>query len=96
MRIFAQQGGQVFDALNQIAQASGGASKDIRGAGDATADAGTDLAGFGEQAIGVAEKVEGTAGKFGKFASFMAGPWGAAVMVGLTVFGPMISEMFNR
>jgi hypothetical protein len=95
MRIFSQQGGQIFDALNQIASAGGNASKGISTVGGASEEAGGDLGGLGDQAIGVAEKVENTGTRFSKFAGFMAGPWGAAIMVGLTVLGPLTAKLFE-
>lgn len=95
MRIFSQQGGQIFDALNQIASAGGNAGKGISTVGGASEEAGGDLGGLGDQAIGVAEKVENTGTRFSKFAGFMAGPWGAAIMVGLTVLGPLTAKLFE-
>lgn len=94
-RIFAQQGGQVFDALNQIAQAGGNASKGTKEVGEASGEAGSDLNELGEKAIGVAERVENTGTRFGRFAAFMSGPWGAALMVGMSVLGPLVSKLFE-
>lgn len=94
-RIFAQQGGQIFSALGDIAAASASASGGIKKTGEATDEAGTDIEGLGEKATGVAEKVENTGTKFGRFAAFMAGPWGAAILVGITVLGPLIGKLFE-
>ena len=94
-RIFAQQGGQVFDALNRISMASADASKDVKGTGDASGEAGTDIGGLGDQMVGVADKVEKTGSKFSAVAGFMAGPWGAAILVGITVLGPLVGKLFE-
>ncbi|MGR6329207.1 hypothetical protein ACU5AX_09085 [Sphingomonas sp. XXL09] len=95
LRIFSQQGGQIFDALNRISMASGEAGKEIKSVGGASEEAGTDMGGLGDRAIGVAEKVQNTGSKLGAFASFMAGPWGAAIMVGITVLGPLVAKLFD-
>jgi len=95
MQIFAQQGGQVFSALALLADSAGGASKAVAQTGAATGEAGTDVDAFGEKVTGLAEKAKDGEGKFAKFAGFMAGPWGAALTIGVTVLAPFVAKLFE-
>ncbi|WP_242140874.1 M15 family metallopeptidase [Sphingomonas sp. TREG-RG-20F-R18-01] len=42
-----------------------------------------------------AQTTEQTNGAFGKFASFMGGPWGLAVSVGVAVLTPLVAKLFE-
>lgn len=94
-RIFAQQGGQIFSALALIAQGSEQASSGIGGTGEASKDAGGDVSDLGEKVGGALEKVKQTGSGFSKFAEFMSGPWGAALLIGATLLEPLIAKLFD-
>ncbi|KMS53603.1 hypothetical protein V474_22750 [Novosphingobium barchaimii LL02] len=91
--IMAQQGGSIVSALAEMSAAGGTAGQGISKAGEAADEAGVDIEGLGEQAIGVAEKVENTGSRMGRFAAFLGGPWGAALVVGVSVLGPLIASL---
>lgn len=38
---------------------------------------------------------DSTASKFGKFASFLSGPWGAAILVGTSIAGALATSLFD-
>ncbi|KQM65786.1 hypothetical protein ASE75_06025 [Sphingomonas sp. Leaf17] len=95
MQIFAQQSGQLFQALGMIAAGGASASAGVEQAGAASEEAGVDVAGLGEQAVGVAEKAGEMGGKMGKVAAFMTGPWGAALLVAISLLGPFIGKLFE-
>ncbi|QPT09719.1 TIGR02594 family protein [Sphingomonas paucimobilis] len=95
MRIFAQQGGQIFSALGAMSQAGGGAAASLGEVGKASEDAGTDAADLGQSVVDVADKVENTGTKFGAVAGFLAGPWGAAILVAVSVLTPLVGKLFE-
>lgn len=95
MQIFAQQSGQLFQALGLIASGGAAAGKGVEAAADASEDSAPDIAGFGEQVTGVAEKAEGLTGKLGAVAGFMTGPWGAATLVAVSLLTPFIAKLFE-
>lgn len=95
MTVAVQQGGQLFGALGLIAQGGSKASEGIEAAGEASGEAGVDIEGLGEKVTGAAEKAEGLSGKFGKVAGILAGPWGAAITVGLAVLSPLVAKVFE-
>ncbi|NYD88915.1 hypothetical protein [Sphingomonas melonis] len=95
MQIFAQQSGQLFQALGLIASGGAAAGKGVEAAASASEDSAPDIAGFGEQVTGVAEKAEGMTGKLGAVAGFMTGPWGAALLVGISLLTPFIAKLFE-
>ncbi|QRY97246.1 hypothetical protein JT366_08510 [Sphingomonas paucimobilis] len=95
MRIFAQQGGQIFSALGAMSQAGGGAAASLGEVGKASEDAGKDAADLGQSVVDVADKVENTGTKFGAVAGFLAGPWGAAILVAVSVLTPLVGKLFE-
>ena len=95
MQIFAQQSGQLFQALGLIASGGAAAGKGVEAAASASEDSAPDIAGFGEQVTGVAEKAEGLTGKLGAVAGFMTGPWGAALLVAVSLLTPFIAKLFE-
>jgi hypothetical protein len=95
LQIFAQQSGQVFQALGMMSFGAGGAAKAIENTADSAGDAGTDVAGLGDQVKGVAEKAEGMTGKFGAAAAFLSGPWGAAVIAAVTILVPFVVKLLE-
>ncbi|WP_454278971.1 TIGR02594 family protein [Sphingomonas sp. Marseille-Q8236] len=95
MRIFAQQGGQIFSALGAMSQAGGGAAASLGEVGKASEDAGKDAADLGQSVVDVADKVENTGTKFGAVAGFLAGPWGAGILVAVSVLTPLVGKLFE-
>lgn len=95
-QVFAQQSSQLFQALQMMAAGAGGAASAAKGTGAASEEAGVDVEGMGEKVAGVAEKAQGMGGKLGAVAGFMAGPWGAAVTVALSVLTPFVFKMFEH
>jgi uncharacterized protein (TIGR02594 family) len=96
MQIFAQQGGQLFSAFALLADAGAGTGRAIEQTGEASQDAGTDLQGLGDHVSDVAERAGGGQSKFAKFAEFLSGPWGAALIIGVTVLGPLVAKLFEH
>ena len=95
MQVFAQQGSQVFQALSLMGAGGSAASQGVAKAGETADDAAVDVQGLGDTAIGVAEKVENTGTTFGKFAAFMAGPWGAAVTAGIVILSALVPKLLE-
>lgn len=95
MQIFAQQSGQLFQALGMIAEGGALAGKGAQAVATRAEEAGVDVEGLGDKAVSVAEKAEGLGGKLGAVASFMTGPWGAAVLVGVSVLTPFVAKLFE-
>lgn len=95
VRAFSQQSGQLFSALADIANISATAGGGIKQTGESADQSGDQVKGLGEDVSGVAEKVTNTGSKFGKFAAFLAGPWGAALTVAASLVAPLIAELFK-
>ncbi|WP_278983277.1 D-alanyl-D-alanine carboxypeptidase family protein [Sphingobium yanoikuyae] len=93
MQIFSSQAGQLGQALALIAEGSAAAGKGAQSVGHASDDAGADIEGFGEKAIGVADKVQTTNSKLAAIAGFMTGPWGSATLIAIAVLAPVIANM---
>lgn len=95
MQIFSSQAGQLGQALALIAEGSSAAGKGAQSVGSASDDAGADIEGFGEKAIGVADKVQTTNSKLAAIAGFMTGPWGSATLIAVAVLAPVIANMLK-
>lgn len=95
MTIFAQQSGQLFQALGLITAGGAGAAAAIEQAGGASDDASVDVGGLGDAVVGVSEKVENGSGRLGAFAAFMSGPWGAAVVAAVSILTPYVAKLFE-
>jgi len=95
VRAFSQQSSQLFSALADIANVSATAGGGIKQTGESADESGDQVKGLGEDVSGVAEKVTNTGSKFGKFASFLAGPWGAALTVAASLVAPLVAELFK-
>lgn len=87
-QIFASQIGQVSQALILIAE---GSAK----AGGATKEAEGDFGDLGDKVTETADKASGMGGKLGAVASFLAGPWGIALTVGLIALAPFVAKLFE-
>jgi hypothetical protein len=88
MQIFAAQGGQIIQVLQQMAGASAQS-------GGAAEEAGTDIEGMGDKVLETADKAKDMGGKLGAVASFLGGPWGIAITVALTALSPFIGRLFE-
>ncbi|WP_454279936.1 TIGR02594 family protein, partial [Sphingomonas sp. Marseille-Q8236] len=86
---------QIFSALGAMSQAGGGAAASLGEVGKASEDAGKDAADLGQSVVDVADKVENTGTKFGAVAGFLAGPWGAAILVAVSVLTPLVGKLFE-
>lgn len=95
MAIFATQSGQIFQSLALLATGAGTATKGIDATADSSKEAGVDVDGLGETITGVAEKATDAGGKFGAVASFLAGPWGAALIAAVAVLAPFVAKLFE-
>nr|WP_247650633.1 hypothetical protein [Sphingomonas sp. S2M10] len=92
---FAQQFPQAVGALTLFADSGKAAGAAVSATGAATEDAGANIEGMGEKVTGIAEKVENTGSRFGRFAAFLAGPWGAALTVATVVAVPLVSKLLE-
>lgn len=89
-------------AMTKVEQSMGRASFASRNLGAQIADVSTQLASgtspfliLAQQGPQVAQALEGAKGKVGAFASFLTGPWGAAVLGATTLIGLFGSKMLE-
>lgn len=86
-QIFASQGGQIIQVLQQMAQNSAQS-------GSAAEAATGDIEGMGDTVLETADKAKDMGGTLGKVAGFLSGPWGIALTVALTALSPFIGQLF--
>lgn len=87
-QIFASQGGQIIQVLQQMAQNSAQS-------GGAAEEASSDIEGMGETVLDTADKAKEMGGTLGKVANFLSGPWGIALTVAITALSPFIGQLFE-
>ncbi len=87
-------------AAQGIKTASGSAKFGLQDLGFQLSDVATQFAGgtraaiiFAQQGPQVVQAITMMSGGAGKFAAFMGGPWGVAIMVGVAVLGALISKL---
>lgn len=88
MRIFASQGGQIIQVLQQMAASSAQS-------GSAAGEASGDIEGMGDTVLETADKAKDMGGTLGKVAGFLSGPWGIALTVAITALSPFIGKLFE-
>lgn len=88
IQIFASQGGQLIQVLQQMAGASAQS-------GSAAGEASVDIEGMGDKVLETADKAKDMGGTLGKVAGFLSGPWGIALTVAITALSPFIAQLFE-
>lgn len=87
-QIFASQGGQIIQVLQQMAANSAQS-------GSAAGEASGDIEGMGDTVLETADKAKDMGGTLGKVANFLSGPWGIALTVAITALSPFIAGLFE-
>lgn len=87
-QIFASQGGQIIQVLQQMAANSAQS-------GSAAEAATSDIEGMGDTVLDTADKAKDMGGTLGKVAGFLSGPWGIALTVAITALSPFIGQLFE-
>lgn len=87
-QIFASQGGQIIQVLGQMANNSAAA-------GQKAEEGGAGISEMGDKALEAADKAQGMSGKIGAVATFLSGPWGVALSVGIIALSPFIGKLFE-
>lgn len=87
-QIFASQGGQIIQVLQQLAQSS-------TQSGAAANDASGGLEDFGGTVTDVADRAQGMGGRLGAVAGFLSGPWGLALTSAAIALTPFIGRLLE-
>ncbi|MBA4007437.1 MAG: hypothetical protein C0486_01490 [Erythrobacter sp.] len=87
-QIFASQGGQIIQILQQMAQNS-------RQSGTAASEASGGLEDFGGTVTDVADRAQGMGGRLGAVAGFLSGPWGLALTSAAVALTPFIGKLLE-
>ncbi len=88
VQIFASQGGQIVQVLQQMALNSANS-------GSAAGAASTDIDEFGNTVTDTADRAKDMGGRIGAVASFLAGPWGIALTTAAVALSPFIAKLFE-